>query len=225
MESTGTPPAGRKRFWPAFLWRAALLVAFLAGVHYGGRWLIGALEAQFMPWYQVYGGWALAVLLALYVVLMALPFVPGIEVSLAILMILGVDGVGAVYGSTLAALCLSFAVGRLLPVTVIGRLFGWLHLHRARAFVERLAPLGPEARLALLVAAAPVRLIPFLLRHRYLAVAVAFNVPGNALIGGGGGIGLAAGLSGLFRFPAYVAMVAVAISPIPVAMLLNHWWW
>ena len=89
--------------------------------------------------------------------------------------------------------------------------------------MERLAPLGAEDRLRMLVETAPARVVPFLLRHRYLAVAVAFNVPGNALVGGGGGIALAAGLSGLFQAPRFVAMVCLAISPIPLLILTHHW--
>ena len=44
---------------------------------------------------------------------------------------------------------------------------------------------------------APTRLLPFLLRYRYVALALAFNLPGNAVLGGGGGIAMMAGLSGI----------------------------
>lgn len=201
--------------------RLAVLVAVLAALHYGGRWAIVHIEAHFMPWYEAYGPWALAVVVGVYVVAMALPFVPGIEISLALLMIFGPEGVAVVYFSTLAALSLAFLAGRHVPVVWITRLFGWLHQHRAGALVARLAPLAPEERLRLLLDAAPARFIPFLLRHRYLALAVAFNVPGNSLLGGGGGIALAAGLSGLFRLRWYTLMVALAISPIPLMVLLG----
>lgn len=204
--------------------RAALLAALLAGLYFGSGWLEGRLAARFMPLYAAYGTPVLTVVGALYVVALSLPYVPGIEISLALLMVLGAEGVALVYGCTLLALCLSYGAGRLIPPRAIARLFGWLHAHRAQALVLRLAPLGPDERLALLTEAAPARFIPWLLRHRYLAVAIAFNLPGNALVGGGGGIGLVAGMSGLFRFPRYAAMVCIAICPIPLLVLARaHW--
>jgi uncharacterized membrane protein YdjX (TVP38/TMEM64 family) len=157
----------------------------------------------------------------LYVVAMALPFVPGMEISVALIVLFGARGAVLVYGATLLALCLSYLAGRRVPAGVIAGLFGWLRLHRARVLVQRLAPLPPDARLRLLLEAAPARLVPFLLRHRYLALAVAFNTPGNSLIGGGGGIALVAGLSGLYRGPRFVLLVALAIAPIPGLIVLT----
>jgi hypothetical protein len=146
------------------------------------------------------------------------------EIGLALMMLLKGEGIALVYGSTLVALSLSFLAGRLLPLHALARLLGWLRLPRARDFVTRLAPLSPEERLALLVSRAPLRLVPFLLRHRYVAIAIVFNLPGNALLGGGGGIGMLAGMSRLFHYPAYLLTVCVAISPIPLLLLTRHTW-
>lgn len=63
--------------------------------------------------------------------------------------------------------------------------------------------------------------LPFLLRHRYLVLALLFNFPGNAIIGDGGGIGLIAGMSRLFPFPKYLLLVCVAITPVPLLFLLR----
>jgi hypothetical protein len=58
------------------------------------------------------------------------------------------------------------------------------------------------------------------LRHRYIALALAVNVPGNAVIGGGGGIMMVAGLSGIFApLPTFVA-IAFAVSPVPLTIML-----
>jgi hypothetical protein len=216
-------PTVRTRSRRAWLWRLALLAALAAALQFGGRWAGGRAEDIFMAYYQTYGTVALYAVVAVYVVAMALPYVPGIEISLALLMIFGAEGVTVVYLSTLLALCLSYGVGRLIPPRAIARFFGWLHAHRAQALVERLAPLRREERLQVLMEGAPVRVVPFLLRHRYIAVAVAFNLPGNALLGGGGGIALAAGLSGLFRFHRFALMVCLAIAPIPLLILTHHW--
>ena len=68
-------------------------------------------------------------------------------------------------------------------------------------------------------------MVPVLLRHRYLALGVAFNLPGNTLLGGGGGIALAAGMSGLYPLLAYVAVVAIAVAPVPLLVLLGAEFW
>jgi hypothetical protein len=57
------------------------------------------------------------------------------------------------------------------------------------------------------------------LRYRYVALALAVNTPGNSVIGGGGGIMMIAGLSGLFTPAATFLTVAVAVSPVPLAMM------
>jgi hypothetical protein len=93
-------------------------------------------------------------------------------------------------------------------------------LEKAHDLVENLAALDPQEKLDRLVRAAPNRVVPFLLRHRYLALMVLLNVPGNSLIGGGGGIAFAAGLSRLFPFPLFLATVMVAVAPVPVLFLL-----
>src|SRR3546814_15445314 len=64
----------------------------------------------------------------------------------------------------------------------------WLRLERADRLVQTLAQLPSDQQVNYLLQIAPKRVIPFLLRHSYLALALAFNLPGNASIGGGGGI-------------------------------------
>jgi hypothetical protein len=49
---------------------------------------------------------------------------------------------------------------------------------------------------------------------------VAINLPGNIVIGGGGGIALMAGLSRLFSPSGFVVTVAIATLPIPLAWLI-----
>jgi hypothetical protein len=58
-----------------------------------------------------------------------------------------------------------------------------------------------------------------LLRFRYLALAVAFNIPGNYLVGGGGGIALMAGVSRLYSVPGFLFTIALSVAPVPLAVL------
>ena len=157
----------------------------------------------------------------LYVVLMALPFMPGIEVGLMLMAMLGVGGIVLVYLCTVLALSLSFLAGRLLPPRYVARALGWLRLERARKLVTELEPLAAEERFRFLARSTPSRIVPFLLRHRYLVLAVLFNLPGNVVIGDGGGIALIAGMSRLFPFPKFVFLVCLAITPVPLLFLLR----
>lgn len=158
---------------------------------------------------------------AIYVVSAAIPFVPGAEIGWGLIMALGPDIVPLVYASMVAALLLSYGIGRLVPPRVTAGLFGYLGLTRARDLVLRMAPLDADDRLELLIAAAPRRVVPFLLRHRHVALAIALNIPGNTLVGGGGGLALAAGMSGLYRFPDYLLTILLAVAPIPLLVFVT----
>jgi hypothetical protein len=145
---------------------------------------------------------------------MALPFVPGIELGLALMIILGPPGVVMVYLCTLVSLSLSFAIGRLISLKAFARFLGWLHLHKARDLMLKLEPLDPQEKFDVLLKSAPSKIVPLLLKHRYLVIALMLNLPGNALIGGG--IGLIAGMSRLYSFPRYLLLASVAITPLPL---------
>lgn len=169
---------------------------------------------------------ALLLLLSIvsYVLLLAVPFLPGIEVGLMLMALLGTKGIVLVYLCTILALSFSFLFGRFLPARYLARVLGWFHLCRARDLVTALEPLPPEERIRFLLRSAPSRIVPLLLRRRYLIVGALFNLPGNVLIGGGGGIGLIAGMSRLFPFPKYLLLVCVAITPGPLLFLARNAW-
>ena len=93
-------------------------------------------------------------------------------------------------------------------------------MRRTSELIRRLDPLDHEARLKLLVQDSPSRLVPALVRHRYFALAGALNVPGNFLIGGGGGIALIAGVSKLYSVTGFVLTIAIAVAPVPLAVYL-----
>jgi hypothetical protein len=154
----------------------------------------------------------------LYTVLLAIPFVPGAEVGWALIAMLGPPVAFLVYICTVAGLSLSFVAGRLIPLPGLIRLSENIKLVRLSALLREIEPLGVEERLAFLANRTPNRYLPFLLRHRYLALAVAVNVPGNFLIGGGGGIALFAGISRVYSIPGFLATIILSVAPIPVAV-------
>ncbi len=160
---------------------------------------------------------------ALYVLLMALPFVPAAEIGLMLMAVFGSQLSLVVYLATLAALLLSFAIGRLVPERVLIATLGRLRLHRARALVAAVEGLSAEARLRYLLESSPSRWLPWLLRHRHFALALAVAMPGNVLIGGGGGIAMVAGLSRLYSLAGFLLAVGVAVAPVPLAVTLAAW--
>jgi hypothetical protein len=209
------------RRYLVFALKLAVLVAILVGARHIGDWAIQGISEPLVPSNEPFLHRMVMTAAALYVLLMMLPFVPGIEIGLALMALFGARIVPLVYGATVLALCLSFIVGRLVPQATIVEALRLLRLHRASALLEGLAPLGAQQRLEFLLERGPARAVPYLLRHRYLALAVALNLPGNALVGGGGGICLAAGFVRLFTLPRFLLTVAVAVSPLPIFVMLT----
>lgn len=156
-------------------------------------------------------------MLLAFSLLLALPFVPGIEVAMALLMLEGAWVAPALYGATLAGLFLAYAVGRSLPYPVIEQALRDCGLKRAADQVAQIAPLNEAQRLARLQSALPGWL-SFLAPARYLALGVLINLPGNIALGGGGGLLLYAGLSRVFAPLPLLVTLMIAVSPVPLAV-------
>lgn len=198
--------------WRTF-WRLMLLATVAYAVHSVLDWAGGAAQDAGT------GGWrfgVLGLLLLAYALLIATPFVPGIEIGLMLLALEGAKIAPFVYGATVSGLMLAYLVGERLPHARLHRLLADFRLRRACQLLERLAPLGREQRLALLHERLPRWCAPRLMRFRYLLIALAVNLPGNGLVGGGGGILFVAGLSRLFHPVAMAATLALAVAPVPL---------
>mgnify|MGYP000332428675 CR=1 FL=1 len=122
-----------------------------------------------------------------------------IEIGIALMVILGKEGVLFVYLATVLALCLSFFIGRLVPVKLIAKFSYFFQLKKACYFVLKIDKLEPKNRVIFLLDKIPNKLLPIIIKHRYILVATLLNIPGNGIIGGGGGIALVAGMSRLFN--------------------------
>lgn len=157
---------------------------------------------------------------AVYTLLLAAPFVPGAEIGIAMMVLLGPQIAFLVYVCTVTGLVMSFLLGRLIPLIRLAPLAEDFRLRRLADLLRQIEPLKREDIPAFLASNAPNRYIHALLQYRYLALAVLLNVPGNFLIGGGGGIALMAGISRLYSLPGVVIMVAIAVSPVPVAVTI-----
>jgi hypothetical protein len=206
--------------WAITLAKLSVMAVVIVLANIGISWLIDRLEIQIWPQHLEIVDRAVLIAMILYVGLMATPFLPGIEIGLALMTMLGPKGVLVTYICTLAALTISFGVGRLFPTRLLVSLLRWLNLTRAAALLKSFDATPPKTRLEFLAEKAPTQIVPALLKHRYLMLALLLNLPGNALIGGGGGIAMMAGMSRLYSFPLYVFLISVAILPGPILVML-----
>ena len=204
--------------WQTIL-KITLLICLIVAGNYLTHAITGALDFDIRPNNEDAVHRSILIAATLYSVLLAIPFVPGAEIGLALILMLGPSIAFLVYLCTVAGLTISFIVGRFIPLGVLIGFVERLGLMRTTAFLKLAEPLNEQQRLELLVEKAPTRILPFLVRHRYLALAVALNLPGNFIVGGGGGITLFAGVSRLFSTPAFLLTVALAVSPVPLALV------
>jgi hypothetical protein len=200
--------------------RLLALVALVLTATWGAHLVRDALDLRIMPGNEQSVHRAIMLGALAYVALLAMPFVPGAEIGLAMLAAFGAAIAPLVYGATVLAMMLAYGLGCALPPMVLARLLGLLRLRRASDLATRAASLPRKDRLALLLDGSPPRVAALLLRRRYVALGLAINVPGNSLIGGGGGIMMMAGMSGLFAPVQTLLTVAIAVSPVPVAIML-----
>jgi len=198
-----------------------LLITVLVLLNSGGGWLAHQVNFQLYPRHEPYLHLVILGSFGLYILLMSLPFMPGIEIGLTLMLFLGSKGVILVYCCTLIALSISFLIGQRIPLQKFAKFLGWLHLKKARDLILEMEPLPPSERVAILHKKAPARVVPHLLNHRYLTIAFLLNLPCNAVIGGGGGIGLIVGMSGLIPYTRYLLIIAVSISPVPIVIFLK----
>lgn len=154
--------------------------------------------------------------LVLYALLIAVPFMPGIEVGVALLLLRGAQIAPFVYLATVCGLMLAFVIGQRIPLRVIARGLKRLGLRRAAKWTLDLCDTAPEARLARQRDALPDWLAHLTIDYRYLSLALLLNIPGTFAIGGGGGIMLVVGLSRLFR--GWVVLLTVMIATLPVPL-------
>ena len=204
------------------MWRIAFRVALLLVLIFAATALAhavrDALDLQIQPSNEQMVHRTIMVGAVVYVVLLAFPFVPGAEIGLALLAAFGPAIAPLIYVCTVTSMMLAYVVGRFVPLETLVRLLEGLRLRKAAALVARAAPLSPQDRLALLLDGNSKKAVKFALRYRYVALAVAINTPGNSVIGGGGGIMMMAGLSGVFTPLATAVVVVLAVSPVPIAV-------
>ena len=198
----------------------------LAALIYGGHQIIGQvvswLDMSLLPHTEDMLHRAIIAGTAVYVLLMAIPFVPGAEIGLTLLAVFGGAIAPLIYLATATSLMLAYLIGRLLPPTLLQRGMSSLGLVRAAEFVEEAARMSPEDFQDGLASTSGPKFLKPMLRYRYVALALAVNMPGNIVLGGGGGIAMMAGLSRLFDPLPFLLTILIAVLPIPLMFYIGR---
>lgn len=211
----------RALWWRIIIGIALGLLGLIIGliVHYWGAFpSLGDIARWSMEMAQ--GHWLLILMVIAYAALMAIPFVPGAELGIGIIALFGAAAAPVVLAATVLGLCIAYTAGRKVPqhrLTAILRRFG-LEERAQYLSADANPDMTEHDRLCALFQ--HNRIASTLLKWRYLAIAALLNLPGNVVVGGGGGIALLAGASRAFSPIPFVIAVTLAASPIPVAIML-----
>ncbi|MFZ2101690.1 MAG: hypothetical protein WAU86_14105 [Oricola sp.] len=199
--------------------RIAIIVLVVVAANLAGSYIASTLDARLTQAPEL-ARWGRIAFAIAYTAMLAIPFVPAAEIGMVLIAMYGRSVVLLVYLCTVTGLSISFAAGRFIPLHAIVALCHFLRLESLARTLTEIDGMSLQERLAHLVAKAPNRAIPFLLRNRYVALALALNLPGNSVIGGGGGIALIAGSARLFSTPGFLVAIAIAVSPVPLAVFV-----
>jgi len=159
--------------------------------------------------------------LLVFVLAAAIPFVPGAEIGFALLLLFGGQASAIVYAGMVGALVLSFCIGRFVPLRFVAQALSWLRLKRVSKWAAELEATPIKNRAVLIENKLTNRFAKQMLRNRYVLLAVLLNLPGNSVLGGGGGLAFLAGASRLYSFWLYLICVLVAVAPFPLLFLLR----
>ena len=204
-----------------WLLRALALAALIVGGHEVIGIVTSWLDLALLPHTEDMLHRAIVSGTAAYVVLMAIPFVPGAEIGLTLLTAIGGALAPLIYLATAASLMIAYLVGRLLPPKLLQRGLTGLGLQRAATIVQDGSAMTNDELNARLQSLSGGKMGMFL-RYRYLALALAVNMPGNVIVGGGGGIAMMAGLSRLFDPLPFLLTVLLAVLPVPLLFYVGN---
>ncbi len=153
-----------------------------------------------------------------YAICLAVPYVPGVELGLMIMLIFGRTGILMAWIGTVIGLTLAFSIGVWFRTHF--RDSDYLRRWRSRAKDFRVES-NQQLQQTNVGAWLATKIAKFKSASPYLLLGALFNLPGNWLIGGGGGIALVGGLSGKLRWLPYVLTVMIATAGVPILVWLG----
>ena len=202
-----------------FYFRLVLILTLLITLTFSMKyWIKGELGMAKEILALAESQWGIGVLIAgglLYILLLSLPFVPGVELGILLMCVFGKAGIVFVYLSTIAGLNLAFMMGRFVPKDWIEHRFKKFGFNRSYAVQsDRIDQMLERSIFVQKLYRRWLR--PYLLKNHYLMLAFLFNVPGNSILGGGGGISLAYGTRSSVSWKRFLVTVVLATAPVPI---------
>ena len=194
------------------------LVAFILVAIQFGEWIKTVLDMQILPHNEARAFRLLMLSLLIYTLVLAIPFVPGAEIGITLMAIFGASAAPLVYLATVVGLMLAYAIGALIPPAATCRILRRIGLKRAASLVAAAHTARRDGNPTAFLDTMQHPLLTRLAKYRHLTLAALINLPGNAIIGGGGGLSLMAGLSGTFSTAGFLLTVACAVLPVPFAV-------
>ena len=151
----------------------------------------------------------LLISLCFYTFLLAIPFMPSVEVGWLIMAMFGLPGIVGAWIATWVGLMIGFFAGRLFSET------SW--------YQQRMAKLenSYQQQQATTNSGLLARAVSLSRRRPVWFVALALNVPGNWVLGGGGGVALLASLVLMMTWWRFLLVVIPATGVVPVALMLG----
>jgi hypothetical protein len=212
---TATRNLTKAKFYFRLFFVIAILIIIAIWMDYWIRGELGVGE-KFLEIAR--GRWGIGVLVTgglIYILLLSLPFVPGVELGVLLMCVFGKEGIVFVYFATVAGLSLAFLLGRMLPKRRVESLLEKLGFSQTcdsqSDEIDYMLDYFPRHKKF-----CQNRLRSLLLNYRYLVIGFLFNTPGNYLIGGEGGISLACGINRNISFKWFLLTVVLAVSPVPL---------
>jgi len=132
----------------------------------------------------------LIVISLIYALLLAIPFVAGVEIGIFLMCLFGFKGILAAYLATVLGLSIAYFFGRRIGCFYTHKQMDLSIIKRIRAFS--------------------------LYVPRWLSLALLINTPGNAIFGGGGGIAMAFGMERNVSNIAFFSVILIATLPVPL---------
>jgi len=211
-------PPPLRRSLPRILLRLAVIVVIVMAVQWLLDWIVIQTETLAPSQQSLMLNGLLTIMLLGYAILIAVPFVPGVEIGVTLLILRGAPIAPLVYLATVLGLMAAFLIGRYISYRWLRQTLLDFRLLRLCEMLDNSHGLTPDERIALFKARLPAWLGPHLMRWRYLVLAGLINLPGSSLIGGGGGILLMAGISRVFMTTATIMTIILAVAPVPIAV-------
>lgn len=208
---TATPNLIKAKFYFRLFFVIVILLIIAIWMDYWIRGELGVGKKIIEIARSQWGIGVLAIGGLIYILLLSLPFVPGVELGILLMCAFGKEGIVFVYFATVVGLSIAFLMGRMVPKKWIESLLKKLGFSQTsdNQSDEIVSMLDNYLR-------HKKWLRTLLLNYRYIVIGVLFNMPGIYLIGGGGGISLVCGISRSISFKWFLLTVFLAVSPVPL---------